>query len=74
MQALRVDELVQEAIEAHNNNEMIEIIEEPEPTPVVAETPLMSTEPTIIDDNATGEITIPPAGKICCCTGKSKKL
>ena len=60
IKALVVDELVQEAIEANNNNEMIEIVEEPTPTPV-AETPLISTEPTIIDDNATGELTIAPA-------------
>ena len=69
VQTLEVDKLVEEAIEAHNNNEMLEVVEET-PPPDDAAPPqddgLVSTEPTIIDDNRTDEgATIPgPSGRL----------
>ena len=69
VQTLEVDKLVEEAIEAHNNNEMLEVVEET-PPPDDAAAPqddgLVSTEPTIIDDNRTDEgATIPgPSGRL----------
>ena len=69
VQTLEVDKLVEEAIEAHNNNEQLEIVEEPTPADdgrVTADDgTLLSTEPTIIDDNRTDEPTIPgPSGTL----------
>ena len=54
---LQVNKLIDECIEAHNNEEVEELPPEPEEPPP-AEDATLSGELTIIDDTATGDHTL----------------